>query len=515
MLTLRMNRLRTGCTLALRCCAGLLVMTAIWYFVIVMMLRSFPTDNTEILGVQISVGARAPGFSFCGPGQLMTYGSAVAIRAISSCGLVRPAIETHASGQQIVAATKVKAASGEAGHKIAAAYAHWALVRSLWLLGVAVVLIGAFVWWRRSLDKGKEPFAATLRRAGRLGVVLMTALALMWGGSLWSAYAGSQNLKTVRTVDQLFGYNGGLRVSPAPVGPRVAGKNLAVIGDSRVSPWEDPKTPGFKPLDPELVTFDGLVCARGSDSLAALLQQLNGASRVRADNLACPSATIDHGLLDAQPRSYQAPGSATPETVMIEPQVGLLKQLTDLQQVVVVIGPNDVHWSFLMGTCLVIGCGNPAADSSVSSELANFQTSYNDLLAELAALPTHPAVVIVGSYGLYDPGAAGTTCADLKSSVGSHDINAYDIEQIEKSRTELNGLLEAGAKRKGFAYVEPQLAPLCAPDPTGVGAQIVGTSSPYRFHPTRLGELVLAGQVNTALDHARLSLPPALVGSGR
>ena len=464
------NRLRTACSLILQGVVAVTVMMLVALAAIVLVLLVKPTDTVQVLKLQVGVGASGPGVSVCGPGRLINYGTLNNIRAVHVCGPVRPVIETHATAQEIAASANEPGAQEKAGEAIAAAYWHWAITRS-----IAVILVGfgtAFLLWR-SFTKhawrerfGKSQLSLVV---GGFTLVLIAVL----GGSLYSAYAGSQDLRHIHSVADIFDY-AKLRTAPEPVGPKVAGSQIAVIGDSRASLW------GGRPM--QNPTSDDILCNRSQDALAVQIEQLVGNPDMRAVNLACPSATIAAGLLGPQSRGGRE----------LPPQVGLLKQLAELKQVVVMIGPNDVNWSFLVGTCMLVGCDYPVTGNSISSELANFRTPYADLLSELRDLPTHPHVTIVGAYGLYK---APYSCLDTKSYLGSHEITTGELELIEESRAQLNDVLQSGADRMKFGYVTPHLTPLCAPDPTGLGPQIQGMLSEYRFHPTPSGELMLAAQV--------------------
>ena len=478
MSTLVQNRLRTVRSLALQSVLAVIIMVLIGIAAVVFVLLVKPTDTVSVLKVQLGVGASSPGLSLCGPGRVINYGTPNNIRAVHVCGPVRPIIETHATAAEIAASAKEPEAKDKAGRAITTAFWHWAISRSFFVAGVGFGL--AICFWRLLPHFWRQQFSRTWRTI--IASSFIVILATTWGLSLYLAYAGSQDLRHIHSVSDIFDYTK-LRTAPEPAGPRVTGFQGAVIGDSRASLW------GGQPmLSP---TADDRDCNRSRDSLAVQLEQLVGDPGWRAVNLACPSATIAAGLLGPQDRSGRE----------LSPQVGLLKQLAGLKQVVVMIGPNDVNWSFLVGTCMVVGCDYPVTGNALSSALASFRTPYADLLGELRDLPTHPAVTIVGAYGLY---GADASCGETKSYFGSHFLTTGELTLIEESRAQLNELLQSGAEKMRFGYVTPHLEPLCAPDSTGLGPQIQGMQSEFRFHPTPSGELMLAAQIFRVM---RLSEP--------
>jgi hypothetical protein len=301
--------------------------------------------------------------------------------------------------------------------------------------------------------------------------VAISALAWVAAGAL--AYTGTvRGLEKVGSLTDLVGSSS---VSPEPAGPRVEGFSGAVVGDSRAVRVGGPPVADPSPGD--------AACGRSADSLAAELASLVDAAVL---NLACPSATTAAGLLGPQERSG----------LLLPPQVGVLKQVQGLRFVVVAIGPNDVGWSDLLTYCYAVeNCADNLSRGEFDYRLAAFDRDYGALLAELAALPGQPQVIVVTSYDVLppdpDPG-----CADVRGPAGSAGLTAAEVELLDARNAELNAILVAGAQKYGFAVARPRLGLLCTANPVAAGApDLQGLGDGYPFHPTATGSLRTAAAV--------------------
>ena len=232
-------------------------------------------------------------------------------------------------------------------------------------------------------------------------------------------------------------------------------------------------------------------------------------------NLACPSATTAAGLLGPQERGG----------LLLPPQVGVLKQVQGLRFVAVAIGPNDLGWSDLVTYCYAVeNCADNLSQGEFDYRLAAFDRDYGTLLAELAALPGQPQVIVVASYDVL-PATADPACADMRGPAGAAGLSTAEIELLDARNDQLNTILAAGAEKYDFDVARPHLAPLClsdsggtgtggsgtggatsapesaAPAATSAGRDLQGLADPFPFHPTGTGSL------RTAAAVARLITP--------
>jgi hypothetical protein len=312
----------------------------------------------------------------------------------------------------------------------------------------------------------------------------LVAVVLAWGAAGVLAHVGaSSGLRSVASLSQLVGAR---PLTPDPVGPPVEGFAGAVIGDSRVSRLGGPPLPQGSPQD--------AACGRSTDSLAAQLSRLRGQPVL---NLACPSATVTSGL-----RGPQVVGDA-----VVPPQVGLLKQVRDLDWVVVAIGPNDVAWTdFLLYCYGVPDCADNLTQGEFDYRLAAFDSVFSDLLVDLNDLPGRPQVVVMTSYEPFPAGAGGAAdCGDARGPAGYPGLDEAKIALLRERTEALDEVLAAGAGAYGFAVAEPPLGPLCSgsgqaePGPDGLGPDLQGLADPFPFHPTGVGTLRMAAGVSALL----------------
>ena len=313
------------------------------------------------------------------------------------------------------------------------------------------------------------------RRLGAAALVTLVGTLVIWlGVGAVAQHDASAGIAGVRSLRDLVG---AAPVTLRPEGPSVAGYTGAVIGDSRASRIGGPPVPDPGPGD--------VACKRSTDSLAAQLTQLSPPDRVL--NLACPSATIDRGLLHEQ----SVDGQPLPA------QVARLLATHGLRFVVVVIGPNDLAWTDFLRYCYGLPkCDDRFTEAQFGYRLARFDRDYGDLLAALAALPGRPQVVVVTSYDVFAPDA---DCADTRVE-GHPGLDPDSIALLAERNAELNDVLTAGAKAYDFTVATPHLATLCQPGDPEVGRDLQGLEDPYPFHPTGVGMVRLAATVLAAID---------------
>jgi hypothetical protein len=474
------RRLLRRAGLVLAAGTGVLVLSLLS---IALVLAVWPTDEVEVLDVDVEVGAQQPGVGFgvAGPGELESFGQSVDLRAVEVIGPVRPYLGTAIQPYDLIRIATTPGAPEEAGNELVDAFVRWALLRTPAVLGTGLLLMIASVATLAFIGVLPPLHRDSWRRYGAWAATGTLGVGLVWGASLGSAAWGSQRLAEVESIEDVFDYDV-LRTSPTPVGAPRDGVEVVVVGDSRAAVLGGPPVPGATP--------DDLACRRSRDSLAAQIETLLLTEQWRAQNLACLSATVEEGLLQPQ----------TIEGREVPPQVGMLKSIRDPEVVVVSVGPNDVFWGPILGSCYVSSCNVSALAPTVDALMADFRRSYDDLLADLAGLEASPQVIVVGAYA---PFAPGLTCEDTRLPDGSGALTEAEIASVEDWRTRLNAILADGADRRDFTYVEPTLLPLCVADATGLGPDIWPLASDHRFHPTPVGVLKTATAVVDAVDPAR------------
>ena len=474
-----------------------------------------PPQETTVAGQYVGVGAVTPSGGWLGDlgdivdGWPWTWPGAVAdgsrgparieqigdttvdLRHVQVRGPLRPQLEqgplvrTRAA-EQLLDPAEGPAARDRAVRSVTTAFRTW----YLWATALVVAMTAALVTlvvsvriWavlaRASRHHAHLTVAQVWRRhSRRLGaaalVTLVGTLVIWLGVGAVAQHDASAGIAGVRSLRDLVG---AAPVTLRPEGPSVAGYTGAVIGDSRASRIGGPPVPDPGPGD--------VACKRSTDSLAAQLTQLSPPDRVL--NLACPSATIDRGLLHEQ----SVDGQPLPA------QVARLLATHGLRFVVVVIGPNDLAWTDFLRYCYGLPkCDDRFTEAQFGYRLARFDRDYGDLLAALAALPGRPQVVVVTSYDVFAPDA---DCADTRVE-GHPGLDPDSIALLAERNAELNDVLTAGAKAYDFTVATPHLATLCQPGDPEVGRDLQGLEDPYPFHPTGVGMVRLAATVLAAID---------------
>jgi lysophospholipase L1-like esterase len=463
-----------------------------------------PAQELVAFGQHISVGARTPSLSIAGPAQLVQVGNtALDVERVRVYGPLRPRItlgpvQRNAQAAAVFDPQTGPPARAAAVDAVADGFVDWYVYAGLGLLAFTVAAAAAAAGLRTLLvlrrhghpgtahPSAGELWAYCRGAAVRMGSVAVAASVLTWLAAGALAVSGAAGgLQDVRSLSQLVG---AYHVPPAPSGPPVTGFQGAVIGDSRAVRVGGPPVPGASPED--------VACQRSADSLAAELGRLQPA---RVLNLACPGATVTSGLRGPQDRG----GTIVPA------QVGVLQQVRDLRFVVVAIGPNDLGWVDFLRYCYgVADCGDRLTQGEFDYRLAAFDRAYGDLLADLAALPGRPRVIITASYDAFTSAEGLARCADARGPATVPGLDAAKVELLSARNVALNDVLSAGAAKYGLSVARPALRPLCPPggqDPLGdgLGPDLQGLADPHPFHPTGVGSLRMAAAVAQLLEPTR------------
>jgi hypothetical protein len=161
--------------------------------------------------------------------------------------------------------------------------------------------------------------------------------------------------------------------------------------------------------------------------------------------------------------------------------------------VIVSVGADDLNWAAMVRYCAITPrCNDRATAAYFQQQLASFSKDYLDLLSRLAALPSHPEVII-NRY--YDPFGNQPGCL---SHVGSHaGLTTANLQTLTSRLATLNAVLAKGAAQFRFSSPQPDFTghELCTSQP-----YVQGLSAPAPFHPTVLGQLAIALADQAALD---------------
>ncbi len=436
-----------------------------------------PMQQVSLAGQTVRVGAAAPSLSLSGPGELDLFGQRLPT-TLQFAGPVRPrlALTSITLGRQLATAFAPgrPGQEREIGDALASGwkrYFGWEIVITA---GCALVLSGALAGWFR---------LSARRTIVLLAACLAVAEVVNLGGIMATAYTAPARLRQVNSIAALAGR------SPLPAVPRAPGApephvQVVVMGDSTAAGIGNPRPARPSKLD--------LACGRSTASYAVDLGQIND---WKVLNLACSGATIPAGILGAQP----LPEATAPA------QFGEAKKATHASYVIVSIGADDLGWSSLLQLCAVTTCDDKASTAYFQQQLASFTVGYYQLLRRLAALPSHPVVLVNLYYNPFD------TTAHCLDSVG---LTAAKENTLIRLLGALNNVLANGARATGLIAVSPDFAghALCDPQP-----YVQGLHGKAPFHPTVAGQLAIALADVQALQRpeaagSRSASPPASPG---
>jgi lysophospholipase L1-like esterase len=440
--------------LARRGLAGLVLLIASAAAAIAVALQVTPLQTVTVAGQVIQVGASAPSLSLSGPGQVDLFGQSLPTN-MTFTGPVRPRLQlsqisinseltTFVQGDRPAGAERIL------GARLADGWKHYFIWETV-ITGVgALILVGAVAGWRRL----KHGTTLKLLAAG-----LVVAEAINLGAIMITAYSAPSLLRQAHSLNDLVGSETHLpRIAPA--GASLPGVQVVVIGDSTAAGAGLVPLPGASGTDK--------ACGRSADSYAA---DLSTANSWRVLNLACDGATISQGLLGSQTRNGQK----------LPPQLAVAEQAGHASVIIVSIGADDLDWSATLLYCSVNPtCNDRATTAYFQQQLASFSKNYLDLLSRLAALPTHPQVII-NQY--YDPFGSRPGC------LSQNGLSPTNLQTLTSRLDTLNEVLAQGAAQFKFSSPQPDFAghQLCTPQP-----YVQGLTSAAPFHPTVLGQLAIA-----------------------
>ena len=438
----------------LRWLAGLALLVVLAGASIAFALLVTPMQTVTVAGQVIQVGASAPDFSLSGPGQVDLFGQSLPTNQRFN-GPVRPRLQLSQISINSELTTFIEGARhGDAkrilGARLADGWKRYFTWETVVTGAGALILAGAVAGWRRL------PRSSTIKL---LAAGLVVAEALNVGAIMITTYSAPALLRQVHSLNQLVG-------SEVPV-PRIHSHGrplpriqVVVLGDSTAA------GAGLAPVPGASTT--ARACGRSSDSYAADLSDANDWDVL---NLACNGATIRHGLLGPQKHHRDR----------LPPQLAEAERAGHASVVIVSVGADDLNWSAMLRYCAVTPrCDDRATEAYFQQQLASFSKNYLDLLSRLAALPSHPQV-IVNRY--YDPFGAQPGC------LGPAGLTAANLQTLTSRLATLNEVLARGAAQFSFSSPQPDFAghQLCTPQP-----YVQGLDAAAPFHPTVLGQLAIA-----------------------
>jgi hypothetical protein len=436
-------------------------------------LQVTPMQTVTVAGQVIQVGATAPNLSLSGPGEIDLFGQSLPTN-LKFTGPVRPRLQLSQISINSELTTFVEGTHGAGAERILGArladgwkrYFAWETV----VAGAGtLILVGALAGWRR------VPHRTTVKL---LAAGLLIAEALNVGAIMATTYTAPALLRQVHSLNELVGsQDRPQRIDPA--GRPLRRVQAVVMGDSTAAG-------AGLPLGPR-ASANARACGRSNDSYAAVLSGVIG---WKVLNLACDGATISHGLLGPQVHNG----------VRLAPQLAEAERASRASVIIVSVGADDLNWAAVVRYCAVTpNCNDRATQAYFQQQLASFSKDFLDLLSRLAALPSHPQIIINRYYNPF-----GT----VPGCLGPAGLTQANLHTLTSRLATLNAVLAKGAAQFRFSSPQPDFTghELCAPLPYVQG---LGAAAP--FHPTAAGQLAIA-----LADQAVLRQPvPGQPGPGQ
>ncbi len=441
-------------------------------------LQVAPLQTVSAAGQTAQVGAAMPSLtSLSGPGELDLFGEVMPTRPQFD-GPIRPLLKlTHitidARVAQLLRSDSPRKLALNLSQQLAQGWTRYFEWETLIAAGFAVVALVAVAGLRRQPHK---------KMAKTVVAGLVVVIAVNVGGVLLTASSTPGVLRSVKTLDDLVGADQ-LTVPQQAATRPLPGVQAVVIGDSTAAAVGNPLANNATALDK--------ACGRSRESYAADLAAVNNWNVL---NLACSGATVQNGLLGVQ---VLGDGQVAPS------QLALAQQATHAKVIVVSVGADDVEWSVMTRLCVASAvCNDKVSSAFFSKQIGDFTRSYYELLADLAALPGSPDV-LVNQY--YSPFGADLRC------LSTYGINAAKKKVLLSRLGQLNAVLAQGAQTFGFGVTDPPFTghELCTGDP-----YVQGPGDPAPLHPTAAGELAIALADQQALPKVEGLVPaPSPVAS--
>ena len=439
-------------SLTLRWLAGLVLLVVVACGAIAVALQVTPLQTVAVAGQVIQVGATAPSLSMSGPGEIDLFGQSLPTN-IQFTGPVRPRLQLsqisiNSELTTFVEGTNQAGAERIIGARLADGWKRYFAWETAVTGAGTLILVGALAGWRR------VPARTTVKL---LAAGLLIAEALNVGAIMVTTYTAPALLRQVHSLSALVGTQTRLpRIDP--VGRPLRRVQAVVIGDSTAAGAGLALAPGAT----------ARACGRSADSYAADLSSVN---RWKVLNLACDSATISHGLIGPQVHNG----------VRLPPQLAQAERASRASVIIVSVGADDLNWAAVLRYCSVTpNCNDRATQAYFQQQLASFSKDYLDLLSRLAALPTHPQVII-NRY--YNPFGTQPGC------LGPAGLTTANLQTLTSRLATLNAVLAQGAAQFKFSSPQPDFAghQLCTPQP-----YVQGLDAAAPFHPTAAGQLAIA-----------------------
>jgi GDSL-like Lipase/Acylhydrolase family len=460
--------LRTGrrARPALRWLAGLALLMVLSGAAVAVALLVTPMQTVTVAGQVIQVGASAPDLSLSGPGQVDLFGQSLPTD-LRFTGPVRPRLQLSQITINSELTTFIEGARRRGGAerilgaRLADGWKRYFAWETVVTGAGALILAGAVAGWRRL------PRSTTIKL---LAVGLLLAEAVNVCAIMITTFSAPALLRQVHSLGELVG----TQAPPPRIHPHgrpLPGIQAVVIGDSTAAGAGLAPVPG--------ASGSARACGRSADSYAEDLSDANGWNVL---NLACNGASISHGLLGPQDHD----GHRLP------PQLAVAERARRASVVFVSVGADDLNWAAMVRYCSVTPhCDDRATAAYFQQQLASFSKNYLDLLSRLAALPSHPQV-IVNRY--YDPFGAQPGC------LSQDGLTAANLQTLTSRLATLNEVLASGAAQFGFSSPQPDFTghQLCTPQP-----YVQGLDAAAPFHPTALGQLAIALADQAAVHQPR------------
>ena len=370
-----------------------------------------PAQDVVALGQHLSVGARTPTPTFAGPAQLVQIGNTeLDMPRLRIHGPLRPRltmgpVQRNAAAAQVFDPLTSAQAQAQAIDNVSRGFLRWYLWGGLGLLVFAIAA---------AAGAGCLRMLAVLRARSRAGedagphavaeiwhhlsgaIARMTAIAVAASALAWVAAGGLAYTDTVRGLQKVeFAHRPGRVVVGVAGAGRSGGHRVRRRGRRRLAGGPGRRTAAVEPV------------ARGRGVRTQL--RLPGRRGRRPARGTGPQPRLP----ERDDRGGPARAAGT-QRAAVAAAGGVLKQVQGLQFVAVAIGPNDLGWSDLVTYCYAVeNCADNLSQGEFDYRLSAFDRDYGTLLAELAALPGQPQVVVVTSYDAL-PATIDPACPDLR-----------------------------------------------------------------------------------------------------